>query len=155
MAAIAMVTACVSWAQAIYLDNYRAVHDSRNNIWLCSVPQALFGNDWEATITLDPSWTEVVVDGVAVIDGDPVMFNGITGGRLYPFKAQAAGQAISGNITFTWLPVLELNGNFSNEYAAGTVSLNDPDGNSKSDMDGSNEIDISDVTALINYILTH
>lgn len=135
MVIIAMATACISWGQAIFFDGHKAVHDSRTDMWLCSVPHEAFEGEWTPVVTFDSTMTSVTVDGMALLSGDQMTFDGITGGHLYPFRATVDGnQAINGNITFTWLPVLELNGEFSNEYAPGTVSLNDPDGDGKSDM---------------------
>ena len=135
MAVIAVTTACVAWAQAIYLDGHKAVHDNLNNIWLCSVPQEVFGHEWAPVVTFDDDLTDVILVGTAVQNGDSVMLEPIAGGKLYPLSVRTGdGQVLSGNITFTWLPVLELNGEFSNEYAPGTVSLNAPDGSGKDDM---------------------
>ncbi len=134
MVVIAMAASCSAWGQAIYFDGHKAVHDSRTDMWLCSVPREAFEGEWMPIVTVDSTLTNVTIDGMAVLNGDQILLEGITGGRMFPFRAIDGDQAISGNITFTWLPVLELNGTFSNEYAPGTVSLNDPDGNGKSDM---------------------
>ncbi|MBQ7204800.1 MAG: CotH kinase family protein [Muribaculaceae bacterium] len=134
MAVITMATACVSWGQAIFFDGHKAVHDSINNIWLCSVPQEVFGQEWQPVVTMDSTMTGITIDGMAVLSGDQISLDGITGGRLFPLRGNYGDQPISGDITFTWLPVLELNGEFGNEYALGTVSLNAPDGSGKSDM---------------------
>ena len=133
-AVLAMTAACAAWAQTIYLDGHKAVHDNLNNIWLCSVPQEVFGQDWTPVVTTDGSLTDVVINGTAVQDSSTVLLEQIAGGRLYTFSAMMGGQPVNGNITFTWLPVLELNGEFGNEYAPGTVSLNAPDGSGKDDM---------------------
>ncbi len=134
MAALAMTTACVAWAQAFFLDGHKAVHDNLNNIWLCSVPQEVFGHEWMPVVTIDSTMTDVIINGTQVVNGDQMLLNQIAGGRLFPFMAKVDERIIAGNITFTWLPVLELEGEFGNEYAPGTVSLNAPDGSGKSDM---------------------
>ena len=114
MAVIAMVTACVSWGQAIYFDGHKAVHDSRTDMWLCSVPREAFGGEWMPVVTFDSTMTNVTIDGMAVLNGDQILLDGVTGGHLFPLRAMNGGTAITGNVTFTWLPVLELNGTFSN-----------------------------------------
>ncbi|MBR5685901.1 MAG: CotH kinase family protein [Muribaculaceae bacterium] len=135
MAAIAMVTACVTWAQAIYFDGHKAVHDNLTDTWLCSVPREAFESEWMPVVTFDSTMTNVTIDGQAVLNEDQIILQGVTGGHLYPLRANIeGGEVINGNLTFTWLPVLELNGEFGNEYSMGTVSLNDPDGTSKEDM---------------------
>ena len=134
MAVLAMTTACVAWSQSFFLNGHKAVHDNLNDIWLCSVPQDVFGHDWMPVVTLDSTLTDVIINGTLVQDGDSVLLEQVAGGRLFPFSAMMDGQPIGGNITFTWLPVLELSGEFGNEYAPGLVSLNSPDGSGKDDM---------------------
>ena len=130
----AVAVALVTWGQAIYLDGHKAVQDSLNGTWLCSVPQGLFGTDWHPCIQYDSTWTDVTIGGLPVANGARVAFDGIKGGRLYPFSAIASGAEVHGNITFTWLPVMELNGEFGLEYVEGTVSVNGPDSTAMDDM---------------------
>jgi len=121
-------------SQPIFFDGHKAVHDNLNNIWLCSIQQQWFHNDWTPVAALDSSWTDVIINGKPVATGDTVQFQDITGGKMYPFTARAGQELIAGNITFTWLPVIELNGNFGLEYVEGTVSINGPDSTAKDDM---------------------
>ena len=131
---VAMTAALSAWAQAFFLDGHKAVHDKLNDTWLCSVPREVFGQQWTPVVTLDNSMTNAVIGGIEVQSGDQVTLDNIVGGKLFPFSAMVNGQRIAGNITFTWLPVLELVGEFGDEYAPGRVSLNAPDGSGKSDM---------------------
>ena len=124
---LAMVAATAMWSQAIYLDGHKAVHDSRNGMWLCSVPQETFGTDWSPVVEFDSTWTDVSIAGAIVANGGQVTFEGIEGSKLYPFSTTIGEKTLQGNITFTWLPVLELEGEFGNEYVEGFVSLNAPD----------------------------
>ena len=122
-----MAAATAMWSQAIYLDGHKAVHDSRNGIWLCSVPQETFGTDWSPVVEFDSTWTDVNIAGTIVANGGQVTFEGIEGSKLYPFSTTIGEKTLQGNITFTWLPVLELEGEFGDEYVEGFVSLNAPD----------------------------
>ena len=133
---LAMITACATWAQSIFIDGHKAVHDINTDRWLCSVPREVFGTDWEATVTIDDSWSTFIIDGMAALTGDIVTFYGIEGGKEYAFSAiENDTTRIRGTLTFTWLPLLELNGEFGDEYNTGTVSLLTPDtASSKSDM---------------------
>lgn len=124
---LAMAAATAMWSQAIYLDGHKAVHDSRNGIWLCSVPQETFGTDWSPVVEFDSTWTDVNIAGTIVANGGQVTFEGIEGSKLYPFSTTIGEKTLQGNITFTWLPVLELEGEFGDEYVEGFVSLNAPD----------------------------
>lgn len=124
---LAMAAATAMWSQAIYLDGHKAVHDSRNGIWLCSVLQETFGTDWSPVVEFDSTWTDVNIAGTIVANGSQVTFEGIEGSKLYPFSTTIGEKTLQGNITFTWLPVLELEGEFGDEYVEGFVSLNAPD----------------------------
>jgi len=98
------------------------------------VPQECFGTDWTATVELDSTWTDVVINGDTVVNGDTVTFDSIAGGRYYTVSAVIDScDTISGQLTFTWLPVLELAGDFGYEYTEGTVTLNMPDGSKGND----------------------
>ena len=127
MTMLAMSMAWSICGQAIYLDGHKAVHDSRTGMWLCSVPQAIFGQDWSPNVEFDSTWTDVTLNGIAVLPGGQVTLEGIAGGKGYALSGEHGGQALSGFITFTWLPLLELEGDFGDEYAQGLVSLNAPD----------------------------
>jgi len=41
-----MVVGLAATAQVLNIGGHRAVHDNLNNIWLCSVPKATFGEDF-------------------------------------------------------------------------------------------------------------
>ena len=132
---LAIAVGCCAWAQTLNISGHRAIRDVRTDMWLCSVPQELFGTDWTATVEADSTWSSLTIDGEEVVQDGMVVFREIAGGKNYPFTAMAGDSAISGVITFTWLPVLELDGSFGNEYQPGTVSLNTPDTASvKTDM---------------------
>ena len=116
-----------SWAQTLNIGGHRAVLDGLNNIWLCSIPQSSFGNDYSAKVTFGEELTDVAIDGVAVENGDTVVFAGIEGGKNYTLTAYMDTVLVTGNITFTWLPVVELNGTFNDAYSVGSVIVSEPD----------------------------
>ena len=123
-----------TWAQNLYIGGHKAVRDNRYSTWLCSIPQEYFGTDWDAAMDFDSTCTKSYFKGVKIENGDVVTFDSIAGGKQYPFKVTYNGKSISGNITFTWLPLVELNGTFSKEYAEGTVSVSGPDSTFKNNM---------------------
>ena len=130
-----VLTACFSWGQPFYINGHKAVQDKSNGIWLCSIPQECFNTDWEAVVEPDSTWSGFTVNGIGLTADGTATFRDITGGKKYPFAAIGEdGQPISGQITFTFLPVIELNGDFGYEYVEGTVSVNGPDTTSKNDM---------------------
>ena len=115
------------WAQEIIIGGHRAVPDTLNHIWLCSVPKANFGQDYTATITYDSDVRTLVIDGAAVSNGSTYTFSRVAGGKDYTVTAYKGNELITGQITFTWLPIVELDGNFGNSYKYGTVRVNEPD----------------------------
>ena len=126
--------ACGAWSQAIYLDGHKAVYDNHSNFWLCSVPQEVFNTDWSPVVEFDSTYTNVTINGTTVMNGWRFMFSNIKGGKKYPCTISTDSTVLSGNITFTWLPIIELYGDIGADYAEGTVSINGPDSTAKDDM---------------------
>lgn len=124
--AIALV-AVTSWAQALNIGGHRAPLDTLNNIWLCSVPQALFGTDYAATVIYDDELNELTIDSIAVASGDTFTFEDIEGGKIYTVTVMIDDSLYTRGITFTWLPVVELDGRFGYSYNYGTVTISEPD----------------------------
>ena len=122
-----MMVATASWAQTFNIGGHRAVQDSRNNIWLCSIPQSYFGNDFTATVNYPDSLIDFAIDGTLVASGEDFVFAGVEGGKNYTVTAYVGEELITGNITFTWLPILEMTGDFGKDYSYGTVTVNEPD----------------------------
>lgn len=122
-----MVMGTTLWGQTLNIGGHRAVKDMRNNIWLCSVPQSLFGNDYTATVSYGDELSEFVIDGQAVASGDSFVFTSVEGGKNYTVTAYMGDSLITGDITFTWLPIVELEGEFDSYYSYGTVTFSDPE----------------------------
>lgn len=127
LALAVMLTAVASWGQTFNIGGHRAPLDTLNHVWLCSVPQSLFGNDFEAVISYDESITSLFIEDAEVANGETFVFTGIEGGKQYPVLAMMGDSVFDGNITFTWLPVVELTGNFGRNYSYGSVTVSEPD----------------------------
>ena len=115
------------WAQSITIGGHRAVQDTLNSIWLCSIPQSCFGQNFTATVDYDESVRTLVIDGTAVANGGTYVFSNVTGGKIYTVTAYLGQELVTGFITFTWLPIVELEGDFGYSYNYGTVRVNEPD----------------------------
>lgn len=61
LALAVMLTAVASWGQTFNIGGHRAPLDTLNHVWLCSVPQSLFGNDFEAVVSYDESITSLFI----------------------------------------------------------------------------------------------
>ncbi len=122
-----VLTAMASMAQVLHIDGHRAPLDTVSHTWLCSIPQSLFGNDFDAQVTYGEELSEVVIDGVAVASGEVFTFDGIEGGKQYTVTAHMGDSLITGSITFTWLPIVELFGNFTDFYSYTEIFVSEPD----------------------------
>ncbi len=122
-----------AWGQGLYIGGHKAVRDILYYRWLCSIPKEYFGTDWTTQLVMDSTCTRIQFNGVTIANGDTVTFDSIAGGKEYPFSVMYNGAILNGKITFTWLPIMELNGSFSTEYSNGTISLNTPDSLTRED----------------------
>ena len=123
-----MLVATASWAQVLNIGGHRAVFDSINNMWLCSIPQSSFGSDYTATINYGDTISEFAVDGNLIANGEECVFENVMGGKKYIVTAQLNDTIpVEGFITFTWLPIVELYGDFTDYYSYATVVVSEPD----------------------------
>ena len=122
-----VLTAVASTAQVFNIGGHRAPLDTLNHIWLCSIPQSLFGNDYNAQVSYGDELSELAIEGTAVANGDEFTFEGIEGGKQYTVTAYMGDSLITGSITFTWLPIVELFGDFNSTYTYATVIVSEPD----------------------------
>lgn len=122
-----MLTAMASTAQVLNIGGHRAPVDSINHLWLCSIPQSLFGTDYEAQVSYGDELTDVVIEGTAVASGETITFDAVEGGKLYTLTAHMGDSLITGSITFTWLPIVELFGTFNDFYKFTDVIISEPD----------------------------
>ena len=128
LALAVVLTAMVSWGQTLNIGGHRAPLDTLNHMWLCSIPQSLFGEDFSATVTPgDTVITSLAIDGTEVSGDEEFVFAGVEGGKQYAVEAQMGDSLYQGYITFTWLPVVELYGTFGNNYTEGYVTVSEPD----------------------------
>jgi hypothetical protein len=122
-----MISGLSLGAQTLNIGGHRAVCDTLNHIWLCSIPQSLFGTDYNTQINYGDDLTDLVIEGTAIKNGRDFVFEGVEGGKLYTVTAHMGDSLITGSITFTWLPIVELNGSFTYNYRYGTVTVSEPD----------------------------
>ena len=128
LAMMLLLAATASWAQVLNIGGHRAVFDNINKMWLCSISQTNFGNDYTATINYGDSIGQLMIDSVLVENGGQYVFAGVEGGKQYAVSAVLNDTVpIAGYITFTWLPVVELYGTFNDYFKYGSVVVNEPD----------------------------
>jgi len=122
-----MTIALASWAQSFNIGGHRAVQDNRYNRWICSIPQSLFGNDYTTTVSYGDSISQFAIEGTAIESGNSITFDSIAGNKDYTVTFYLGDSLVTGDVTFTWLPIVELNGEFGDEYTYGDVTVSEPD----------------------------
>ena len=122
-----MLISLSSWGQTLYIGGHRAVFDEINKMWLFSIPQSTFGNDYTATVNYGDSISDFAIDSINVASGEEFVFEGIEGGKKYNVTAAMNDTTIAGYITFTWLPVVEFSGNLNEYFRYSSVIVNYPE----------------------------
>ena len=130
MARIGITLLTLLWTQAALgqfsLNGQPASADALTSTYLFTIPEAVFGCDYTAAVEIDAdsAWRDLRIDGVLVASGDSCTFRSVEGGKGYAMTARAAdGSALSGEIFFTFLPIVNLTGEFGKGYSIGEVQL--------------------------------
>lgn len=112
-------------AQVLFNGKRPAV-DNLTGTWLISVPKAVYGTDYEATVTLEDSVAQCYIDTVAVTGS--YTFTNVQPGATYHLMAVSENDTINANIQFTYWPVIQIYGTYSKTpYRTGTVVITHPD----------------------------
>ena len=75
-----MMTGLVSWGQTLNIGGHRAPLDTLNHIWLCSIPQFMFGDDFTAQVSYGEELNDLIIEDVLVSNDDPFTFDKVEGG---------------------------------------------------------------------------
>ena len=110
----------------VLFDGKKAAVDNLTGTWLISVPKAVFGTDYTASVALDDSVTRCTIDGVDVTDS--ATFYNIQPGATYWLQVLSDQDTINARIQFTYWPVIQIYGTYvKRPYATGTVTYTHPD----------------------------
>lgn len=112
-------------------------YDELTSTYLVSIQEADFGKTYDAVVKLDAdsAWTNFKIDETAITDGGSYTFSNLAGGKLYSITAlDKDGKERQASLSFTFLPILNLYGDFGYDYTNGTVSLYMPDGTEEVQM---------------------
>ena len=115
-----------SYAQ-FTINGKNIIYDKQNDTYMASIPEDAFGKDYEAIILLDiaSDWNDLSIDGTQIAYS--YTFKQVEGNKLYSIHARKGNKEINTKITFTFLPLLVLQGSFGYDYAQGSMSLYSPD----------------------------
>ncbi|MCR4604218.1 MAG: CotH kinase family protein [Prevotella sp.] len=114
----------------ITIDGHAIVYCQSLDLYLCTMPQELFGSPHTAVINYTPrTGSGNLKIGAATIEpGGEFRFSALSGGRKYKFTAtDPDGNSIAKYVTFTSLPIVKMYGTFSNEYSQGSIIVHEPD----------------------------
>lgn len=123
---LCFTTNITSYAQ--FTVNERSIiYDKVSDRYMVSIPENAFGTDYKAKIVLDATtgWSNLSIEGTDIADS--YSFKQVEGNKIYKFHAQKGDKEINGQLTFTFLPLLVMEGTFEYDYAQGNISLLSPD----------------------------
>lgn len=111
-----------SYAQ-FTINGKHIIYDKQNDTFMACIPEDAFGKDYEAIILLDiaSDWSDLSIDGTQIAYS--YTFKQVEGNKLYSIHARKGNKEINTKITFTFLPLLVLQGSFGYDYAQGSMSL--------------------------------
>jgi len=132
--AIAAIALCSHAASAtrLTIGGRLAVLDSLTNTMLCPTAKANFGQDLTALVAFDCD--SLTINGTPVNDSVPYTFAGIAGKKTWEVKMVEDSVEVTRYLTFTYLPVMVMNGTFGYDYVQGTVQVLDPSKYSDEEM---------------------
>lgn len=123
---ICFTTSHTSFAQ-FTINGKDIVYDKLTNTYMTSIPEDSFGKDYNATIILnaDSAWSQLSIDGQDAANS--FVFQDVQGNKNYQIHARKGNQEINAQLTFTFLPIINLQGNFGYDFAKGSLTLLSPE----------------------------
>lgn len=107
------------------VDGRKAAYDSLTNTLLATVPERCFHQTAEFTIELQDCWQSCTIDGEPVIGSH--LFSNIEAQKGYELMlTDTLGNSVERRLEFTFLPIIELQGSFSNTYVDTLLLFTDP-----------------------------
>ena len=104
-------------------------YDFSNGIYLFSAPESAFADNFTATVTYDKNdgWGDLVIGGRIVESGSEYTFAKAQAEKKYTFSvSNTNGKRITSYMTMTQLPIVEIYGDFGNEYKDGYIRVYEP-----------------------------
>lgn len=116
---------CICTYAQFCINGIEPCFDQRTRSFLVSIPKSYWGRDFQATITLskNSAWKQLTVNNQSI--AQPVVFQLIQGNKSYPISVEVDGKINHYTLSFTFLPILHLSGDFNTNYSFGVVELMD------------------------------
>ena len=120
------IMSCLDLAGQIVIDGVHPAYDRLTNTFLFSIPAHHWGKDWQARVTLEDGtdWQQVEVNGQSV--DETVTFDQLEPGKTYSVRALVGDSLVRMEIELTYLPILQLRGEFGFEQAPANITLQIP-----------------------------
>lgn len=118
---------CIGTSAQFLINGIQPCYDKRTHSFLMTIPQNYWGQDYEAIVSLNSnsSWQNAWIDGQPI--SQSVTFSNINQNSVYTIRAFSDGEYTDYTLSFTYLPILQLTGDFDKDYSLGVVSLQMPD----------------------------
>lgn len=116
--------------KSLSIGGHTPAYDERTQTYIVSIPESDFDSNFTATVTYDKKdgWADLTIDGSRVPTGSSYTFSSVSGSKAYTVATtDGSGNTISRALTFTFLPVVQIYGTFSNDYSRGYIRVSEPD----------------------------
>lgn len=117
-------------AKNLNIDGHALSYVESLDLYLCSVPQELFGTTYTATVnyTQQEGYGLLYIDNTGTPSGSQHRFTNVSAGKTYAFSiTKSDGTTVKKNVTFTSLPVVKIYGTFNNDYSKGHIIVQETD----------------------------
>ena len=115
----------------LIINGHIAPYDYFTNTWLAVITESQFEKDNLLSINTIDGQSIILINEELI--NNQYVFQQITTESTYPTTIiDADGHTVKGNIKFTFLPVIHLNGQFGYDYQKGTITIANPELNADS-----------------------
>ena len=116
-------------AKNLTIDGHPVVYIESLDLFLCPIPLSQFGRSMTATVNYTKGGNDLVIDARIVPPGTSYTFASIAGGKNFTLSMTTSnGTVVHKPMTFTSLPVVQIEGSFGNNYTDGHITVNTTDG---------------------------
>ena len=117
------ILTCLLVKAQIAVNGFKAGYDRLTGTFLAIIPQEQWGKDVQGVVSVSDSahWEQVQVNGQPI--DTLVLFEDIQPGKAYDVTATIGDSTVNAHLEFTYLPIIQLNGEFGYEDAPGTILL--------------------------------
>ena len=110
------------------VNGHEVFYDSRTGTYLCSMAEETFDDsigEMKVAVSYDAaSYRSFTLNGNLLTAGDSCVLTNVGENATFALSVESSdGKRIEGKLSFTFLPILHLDGKFGNKYTAGNIKL--------------------------------